>query len=663
MANNSGLSAGTMLRNGTYRIVRFLGQGGFGCTYEAVFEKIGARVAIKEFFPQSVCNRDASGRMSIPTDSNVEFVEKLRSKFVNEARTLYVNQNIEGVVKVKDIFDENDTSYFVMDFVDGKSIQSLIEKNGSMPEDEALRIITEVGRALQSVHSHNCLHLDIKPDNIMIGADGHPVLIDFGVSKQYSEEDGCNTSTLMGYTPGFAPIEQMNANVRAFLPATDVYALGATLYAMLTGQRPPKASDILNDTETLDFPSTISPTTRQAIEAAMSPRVKDRPQSVADFVSMLPGNDKRPPIEVTANRTFSPTQPIPKPNNHKKHLWIFFTPTIVALTIFLIWKLFTTKPLTSSTDSDSIVINDSIKASVDTVTLVQHVITDTSNGHPTDTDHTNDSHKQEDQIPQKQTKSPNEILSEAKTAYNNKDYAKALTLFRQIDNNSEAQYYIGKMYDFGLGLPQDYSTAFRWYRKAADKGDYNAQSNLGVMYVNGNGVAQNHTEAVRWFRKSAAQGCSEGQYNLGVMYYNGEGVDMDLKEAAKWFEKAANQGHEYAQYHLGDMYKLGNGVKSDYEEAMQWFLKAVEHGNTEAMMEIGDLYKYGHGVTQNYLEAMNWWRKAADLGNTKGFVSIGLLYYNGRGVDKDNDEAAKWWRKAADMGDRNAIDYLERLIK
>ncbi|MCM1452749.1 MAG: serine/threonine protein kinase, partial [Clostridium sp.] len=263
MEKNACLPAGATLQGGKYRIVRFIGAGGFGCTYEAVFELLGERVAIKEFFPHELCNREASGRMSVGTDSQADFVAKMRKKFVDEARTLFRYSGMEGVVKVTDVFEENATSYFVMDYIDGQSLHSIIKANGPLREGEALRIIREVGQALQRVHDHGCLHLDIKPDNIMLAKNGHPVLIDFGVSKQYSLEDGCNTSTLMGCTPGYAPLEQMRGNVRTFLAATDVYALAATLYTLLSGKTPPGASDLLNDDEALDFPPAVSEATRR----------------------------------------------------------------------------------------------------------------------------------------------------------------------------------------------------------------------------------------------------------------------------------------------------------------------------------------------------------------------------------------------------------------
>ncbi len=364
-----------LLQGGKYRIVRFLGAGGFGCTYEAVFEMLGERVAIKEFFPHEFCNRDATGRMSVGTDSRVEFVEKMRRKFVDEARTLFRYKDLDGVVKVTDVFEENGTAYYVMDYVDGRSLHKVIAADGPLPEAEALRLIREVGHALEGVHARNCLHLDIKPDNIMLGHDGHPILIDFGVSKQYTREDGCNTSTLMGYTPGYAPLEQMKGNVRAFLPATDVYALGATLYALVAGQTPPDATDLLNDADTLQYPAGVSSQTRAAIEAAMNPKVKDRPQTVADFLALLPGAPAKPKPQQSSNQ--SETQIVgTKPDDKvwKKYLWIAIVAALIAVIAVVAWQ----RPTSPKPQSDI----EANTTQVDTAALVQNAIANTTTPEP-----------------------------------------------------------------------------------------------------------------------------------------------------------------------------------------------------------------------------------------------------------------------------------------
>lgn len=284
------LANGTLLQGGKYRIIRFISSGGFGCTYEAEHILLENRVAIKEFFVKDFCNRDEdTGHITVGTNSKRGLVDKMRRKFVDEARALF-RLHHDSIVRVTDVFEENGTAYFVMDYIDGKSLGEVIKKEGALPESRALKYVRQVAEALQYVHDNNRLHLDVKPGNIMIDGNDNALLIDFGASKQYDEEDGENTSTLIGKTPGYAPIEQMGNDVVTFMPATDIYALGATLYKAITGATPP-SSNMLAAGEELDVISAnISSSTCDAIVNAMRVRKNDRPQSIADFLSILNKN-------------------------------------------------------------------------------------------------------------------------------------------------------------------------------------------------------------------------------------------------------------------------------------------------------------------------------------------------------------------------------------
>ena len=282
------LSQGTLLQNGKYEIVRYISSGGFGCTYEAKHVLFGKSVAIKEFFVKDFCNRD-SGTKSIyvASKSMVSLVEKLRGKFIAEAQALF-EMNHPNIVRVTDVFEENGTAYYVMDYINGSTLDGIIKSRGALAESEARHYISQVSKALKYVHDRNRLHLDIKPANIMVDADGFVVLIDFGVSKQYDEVDNANTSTLVGSTPGYAPIEQSGAGLAKFYPATDIYALGATLYKALTGITPPQATLIASgESELPPLPATITSATRKAVEAAMRIQRSKRPQSIEEFLSLL----------------------------------------------------------------------------------------------------------------------------------------------------------------------------------------------------------------------------------------------------------------------------------------------------------------------------------------------------------------------------------------
>lgn len=281
------LPVGTVLAGGKYRIVRFIGAGGFGCTYEAEFVEMGTSVAIKEFYVDDFCDRNVNGIVAITSKNKASLVDKLKEKFVREARRLF-KMSHPNIVRVSDILHENGTCYYMMDYIDGRSLQSVIDHEGPLSECRAVRYISQVMDALEYVHGENMLHLDIKPDNIMIDRKDNAILIDFGVSKQYDEVDGHNTSTIMGQTPGYAPLEQVGNRVRQFTPAADIYALGATLYTVLTGMAPPASPDLSSgDANLAPLPVGINGSTRQAILAMMQPTIKKRPQTIADARTML----------------------------------------------------------------------------------------------------------------------------------------------------------------------------------------------------------------------------------------------------------------------------------------------------------------------------------------------------------------------------------------
>ena len=278
------LKQGTPLQGGKYIIKRVLGQGGFGITYLAEQVSLGREVAIKEFFMKDNCVRDeSSSEVSIPTTGSAAQVEQYRKKFMKEARTLasLVHTNIVSVI---DVFEENGTVYFSMPFIPGGSIKDLIERRGHLSESEALLYVSQVAKALQYMHQerHIC-HYDVKPDNILLDSKGNAVLIDFGISKNYDANGNETSTTPIGMSEGYAPIEQYQQMVEEFSPASDVYALGATLYFMVTGTKPPTAVSRIGGEE-LFFSSAVSPSIRELIERAMIIGVKNRPNDVGIFL-------------------------------------------------------------------------------------------------------------------------------------------------------------------------------------------------------------------------------------------------------------------------------------------------------------------------------------------------------------------------------------------
>ena len=319
------LKPGTLLQSGKYRIVRFINSGGFGCTYEAVHTSLDDRFAIKEFFVKDFCNRDENtSYVTVGTNSKKALVEKLKNKFIKEAKSIRKLHH-NGIVKVSDVFEENGTAYYVMDYIEGRSLSQLIDEKGRLTETETMRYIRKISETLKYVHSKNMLHLDIKPGNIMIDEEDNPILIDFGTSKQYDEESGENTSTLLGKTPGYAPLEQMDNSVQEFYPATDIYALGATMYKMLTGITPPNAIKRASGTKLEPLPSNISEGTRNAIETSLKILVENRPQSIEEFLKVLEIDGEKTDVIV-------PEPPAPKFN--KKWIWRIICLSCVLFHVF-----------------------------------------------------------------------------------------------------------------------------------------------------------------------------------------------------------------------------------------------------------------------------------------------------------------------------------------
>lgn len=284
------------LQSGKYRIISSIGQGGFGITYLAEESATKRNVAIKEFFMKELCNRDASSRVYVGSEGSKYLVSRYKEKFIKEARTIASLTN-PHIVRILDVFEENGTAYYAMEFHSGGSLMDKVKNSGPMSEVVALQYVKQVADALSYIHGRSILHLDIKPANILLDDQGRAVLIDFGVSKHY-DESGLQTSTTpLGISKGFAPMEQyQQGSVSVFTPATDIYSLGATLYCLLTGAVPPDATEIYEN-GIPPFDNKISQRTRAAIVKAMSPRRKDRPQSIEEFLRLLYGEATPAPAD------------------------------------------------------------------------------------------------------------------------------------------------------------------------------------------------------------------------------------------------------------------------------------------------------------------------------------------------------------------------------
>lgn len=315
------LQPGTVIHgtHNDYRIERVLGQGSFGITYVANVRLKGrlgaiesaAMVAIKEFFLRDVSSRNGLRVFSV---SDSTLCSDYRRDFLREAQNLSRLDN-DHIVKVLETIEENDTVYYVMEYLSGSNLDQHILSHGKLSCREALDIAIQIGEALKCMHAQHMLHLDLKPLNVMRGEDGHIVLIDFGLSKCFGADGQPESSTRIGQgTTGYAPIEQHSfKKADGFMPTLDIYALGATLFKMLTGSVPPEASVVLNEGLPVDELSSagVPPAVIALVERAMQPLRRMRHQTVGEFVDEAQRLLASAPSSV--GRLASPSADVPTP--------------------------------------------------------------------------------------------------------------------------------------------------------------------------------------------------------------------------------------------------------------------------------------------------------------------------------------------------------------
>lgn len=287
---NDALSVGTYLHHGIYLIQKVIGRGGFGITYLALDTNLDKMVAIKEFFPSQFCSREFdTNHLMVMSQSQAEFVYGLKHKFLKEAKNI-ARLNHPNIIKIYAAFEENETAYYVMEYIEGNSLAQEVSFNGRLPLERATGYIMQIGGALEYLHSNHMTHLDVKPGNIMIRtADDCPILIDFGLSKNYDVEGMATTTTTLGVSPGYSPIEQYNmTGSKVFSPRSDLYSLAATFYFMLMGSTPPEAINLI--TSPLYLPPQMPARIAKAISTAMRANAELRHETVRDFLNQISGN-------------------------------------------------------------------------------------------------------------------------------------------------------------------------------------------------------------------------------------------------------------------------------------------------------------------------------------------------------------------------------------
>lgn len=632
MDKNQGLHTGTLLQNGKYEIADILGQGGFGITYLAKHTLLDIKVAIKELYIKDICGRiESTNVVATHTSTNQDYFYRFREKFLKEARNI-AKLNHPNIVRVSDVFEENSTAYYVMDYIDGESLGDMVRQRGCIPESEAVLYIKEVGNTLSYLHSLKINHLDIKPNNIMKRRqDGQVFVIDFGVSKQYDpttlEED--TMTTRMCVSPGYSPSEQyLIGGVSSFSPQADVYALAATLYKLLTGQTLPEAETLHEeglDTSLLRERK-CSERVIGALEAALQSS-KTRTKTVKLFLQGLTHESSE---ENTITNVSDKKDDFADLLNHAEQG-----------DVESIYKV-----------GDAYFYGNGVEQNYKKAVLwykkaskLGHAGAQCSLGYCFEYGYGVEKNRYEAfEWYEKSAKNGNKYaqcnlgycLENREGCKKNKE--EALVWYqRSADQGHErAIEALARCYEFGIGVKKNYDEAFKWYCQLIDKApkkksgglkkkverkktlsghffnfvdticyiacwfffyiilrlisnNFNIENESWGIYVLASTfiisvcyllfLRFHHPSIITQYKQGTNNGDPEAQYMLGYCYLNGHGVKRDSRDARYYYHKAALQGDVDAMYMVA---YIEDYCKASYKHSMLWYRLAAKYGDVSA---------------------------------------------------------------------------------
>lgn len=619
------LPQGTIVHQ-DYQIYGVLGAGGMSVTYCACTRL--EPVVLKQFNPTQANRKGLD-------------MEKERKKFAEEAYKLRELKH-PNIVRVGNILEDEESKdvFLVMELLRGITLEEYLQRLGKpMPEQEAYKMLTPIFYALETVHKEHLVYRDVKPSNIMVCDDGTMKLIDFGSAR--NEDNYTKTAFL---TEGYAPPEQYDpyGNQGSW---TDVYALCATLYRMITGKKPPTPS-LRYRRDRLEMPENLKRS--EELKKGLALEVEDRWQTVEELQAALGISSLTENIKYAAKKSL------------KKAAEVAGEKIVEGFEF------------------------DRVQVDTDESESCQR---DASWGR--DTELVNKEEQETEYVSRKMSDDSEDTISESeenidsrceeRTKYFdvNKEPTRRVELHSEENGNelqddaqdriseqAEKWCKLGNAYYYGEGVETDYVQAFAWYDKAVRANvigkDSRAMCALGDYYYYGYGTTIDKSKAYSWYDKAANAGNARAMYFLGDYYYYGYGTTIDKNKAYIWYDKAANAGNAKAMYALGNCYYYGYGTTVDKNKAFNWYSKAAgSAGDAEAMNAVGDCYYYGDGVIANKREAFNWYKMAARANNAEAMRNLGWCYqHGGSGIIIDEKQAFYWYTKAEQNGNKKAKNDL-----
>lgn len=662
------------LQGGKYELIKVLGIGGFGITYLGIQRNLNRYVAVKEFFMKDFCqHNDEHTMVTTEVENAKKIVELYLRKFIKEAHII-ASFNNPGIIRIMDIFAENGTAYYVMEYLEGGDLAKRIPANG-MDEETAKKYIIRIAESMAYIHKNKFLHLDIKPQNILFNNQDEPVLIDFGIAKHYDEDKGNETSTTPpGLSKGYAPMEQYEpGGVREFAPATDIYSLGATFYSLLVGKCPPSASDVFNYGLPA-LPTKVSSHTAGIVKWCMTPKRDDRPQSIEEFLAKLNENssqqqgnqNKEEEKKIKPNTNEGKKKKKEDGDKPKKKRWAYVLILVVALTGFFVIQECQDKDGKIEKENKEIVSSDnSGKDIIEETKIEPEVIV-------------------EEAVKVEENQAVDLGLS-VKWAKQNL-VADGYAYFAWGETGGKTEYSIGtslsydKDVQFGDAARTVLGNGWRVptekeMQELIDKCTWtwmtvDGKQGYKVTGRNGNSIflpAEGHMH--NRSQTSTEEGfyqTSQGMSNRGCrilrfsqeykkldfcMRYQGNSIRpvKELPDSTKIINTSTVFGE------LKDACDFYN--KKEYSKALPIFVKYAQQGNAVAQLALGECYYYGHGLEfWDYTKAVEWYTKAAQQGNADAQYTLGICYKRGIGVPVDLEKAEEWYSKAAQQEDKYAVE-------
>ena len=682
------LRPGTLLQ-GKYMIGKVLGKGGFGITYIGFDMMLDIKVAIKEYYPEGFVGRDSRQSSKLTwysTRSDVQYVKNSRDNLLKEARNMAKIDTFPTVARVREVFMANETAYLVMDYIEGETLKHRVMKNGVLTYGELRNYLCPVMADLAQIHEKGIIHRDISPDNIMVEPTGKARLLDLGAAKDLyqpagaqtgqSEEDhgdleetqmtgaGRNTqnirrsedvpkSTQMVLKKGFSPLEQYRMHGEIG-PWTDVYAMAATMYYLLSGRVLSTPMDRLGseeeETEVQDRINglEIPEKAKEGMRKGLAILKKDRIGSMRELLEYLPERDLPKP---------EPVGPTPDPR--KKWPFVLLGAAILASGGYAAMTGLQSTQKNAEQYYEEGNYQEALAAyredgDTENVERVLQAMYDLAGNYK---DGKNGVEKNEEE---------------------------ALRYFKLVAEDESAEDGIVENACFYLGYimyhndtEKDDAEAATWFEKAIEKGNVNAITYLGSMYGDGKGVTQDYEKAIELYKQAADTGEDYAMNNLGRIYEYGErGQEINLEEALKWYKLAAEKNHDDAQESVERVEQaLQKETESDrstektaeqyyeegnYEEALTAYREAGDTENVErvlqAMFDQAENYKDGkNGVEKNEEEAIRYYELVAEDESSSEINVEQSCFYLGylmtrNETDEDDSEAAAWYEKAIEKG-------------